>query len=119
MSKERARRRAERAAAAEAERRKREAARKRADQRAAVVGTVTAPATTAQSRLTRWWRRTYPQGDPFARGRRRRTLVVVAILLVVNILVWILTPSWALRLSAMALSGLLAPVLRTVLFDRR
>ena len=119
MSKERARRRAEREAAAEAERRKKEAARKRADQRAAVVGTVTSPASKAQSRLARWWRRTYPKGDPFARGRRRRTLVVVAILLVVNVLVWIVTPSWVLRFCAIALSALLAPVVRTLLFDHR
>jgi len=119
MSKERARRRAEREAAAEAERRKKEASRKRARQRAAVVGTVTAPASKAQSRLSRWWRRTYPKGDPFARGRRRRTMVVVAILLVVQVLVWIVTPSWVLRFCALALSLLLAPVLRTLLYDHR
>ena len=80
MAKDRARRRAEREAAAAEERRRREAQRRRSDQRAAVVGAVTAPASQAQSRLSRWWRRTYPKGDPFARGRRRRTYVVVAII---------------------------------------
>jgi Flp pilus assembly protein TadB len=119
VSKERARRRAEREAAAEEERRRREARRRRADQRAAVVGSVTAPASQAQSRLARWWRRTYPTADPFARGRRRRTAVVVAILLVVQVITWWLTPSWGLRGAVLLLSLLLAPVLRTLLFDRR
>ncbi len=119
MAKDRARRRAEREAAAAEERRRREAQRRRSDQRAAVVGAVTAPASQAQSRLSRWWRRTYPKGDPFARGRRRRTYVVVAILLVVQVLTWWLTPSWGLRGAVLLLSLLLAPVLRTLLFDRR
>ena len=119
MSKERARRRAEREALAEQERRARQAKRRRADQRAAVVGAVTAPATGARSRLSRWWRRTYPTGDPFARRRRRQTLLVLAIVLVVQVVVWWVTPSWAIRACALLLCLLLAPVLRTLLFDRR
>ena len=119
MSKERALRRAEREAAAAEERRKRQASRRRADQRAAVVGSVTAPAVKAQSRLTRWWRRTYPKADPFARRRRRQSLVVLALVLLVSVLTWILTPSWLLRGCVLLLSLLLAPVVRTLLYDRR
>jgi Flp pilus assembly protein TadB len=119
MSRERARRRSEREALAEQQRREREARRRRAEQRAAVVGAVTSPATGARSRLSRWWRRTYPKGDPFARRRRRRTLLVAVIVLAVQVLVWWVTPSWAIRACALLLSLLLAPVLRTLLFDRR
>jgi hypothetical protein len=119
MSKERARRRAEREAAAEEERRRREEKAQRAESRAALVGGVAGPARRTGTAISRWYRRTYPAGDPFARRRRRQTLVLLAILVAVQVLTWWLTPSWALRLGVLGISVLLAPVARTLLFDRR
>lgn len=119
MSKERARRRAEREAAAAEERRRREAARRRAETRAAVVGTVADPAARARSRLARWWRRTYPKGDPFARRRRRQLLVLLVLALAVQVVAWWLVPSWAGRAVVLVLTLFLLPVARVLIFDRR
>jgi Flp pilus assembly protein TadB len=119
VSKERARRRAEREAAAAEERARREAKAQRAAARAELTGTVAAPLRRTRTSASRWYRRTYPKGDPFARRRRRQTLVVVAIVLVVQILTWWLTPSWALRIGVLGISVLIAPVVRVLLFDRR
>jgi hypothetical protein len=119
MSKERARRRAAREEAAAQERAAREAKARRAASRAAVTGAVSAPVTRTRSSLSRWHRRTYPPGDPFARRRRRQTIVVVALLVVVQVLAWWLTPSWGLRVGVLAVSLLVAPVVRLLLFDRR
>ena len=119
MSKERARRRAEREAAATEERRRREAKAQRAGSRAALVDGVAGPVRRTRTSASRWYRRTYPAGDPFARRRRRQTLVLAAILVAVQVLTWWLTPSWALRLGVLGLSVLLAPVVRLLLFDRR
>ena len=66
MSKERARRRAEREAAAAEERGSARQGR-RSDPARGCRGTVTAPAA-RRSRGSRWWRRTYPPSDPFARA---------------------------------------------------
>jgi len=107
MSKERARRRAERereaavlaaARAAEVERRERRDARMR-------------PLT---SRVPR--RRNRPSGILAQRRRQNGALVVV--LLALNLLVWILSGDWALRLAAAVVSLLAAPVLHTMLFRR-
>jgi len=119
MSKQRARRREEREAAAAEERRRREARRRRAQGRAAAVGSVTAPASRARIRFARWWRRTYPPQDPFARRRRRQTFVVASIFLATQVLAWWLVPSWGVRLAVLLLSCLLVPVVRVLLFDRR
>ena len=111
MSKERARRRAEReqeaatlaaARAAEVERRERREARLRA---------ITA----------RLPRSTPPRGRPggvLAQRRRRESGTLLAALLAVNVLVWIVTGDWALRLAAVVVSLLAAPVLHTLLFRR-
>ncbi|WP_395694652.1 hypothetical protein [Nocardioides sp.] len=108
MSKERARRRAERereaavvaaARAAEAERRERREAR---------VRSVT-------SRLPQ--RRRGPSGI-LAERRRKQNGALVAILVALNVLVWILSDDWALRLAAAVVSLLAAPVLHTLLFRR-
>ena len=108
MSKERKVRRAERereaavlaaARAAEAERRERRAAR-------------TALVT---SRLPQ--RRPGPSSI-LARRRRQQTGVVVAILVFLNVLVWIFVPGWAARFGALFVSLLAAPVLYTLLFRR-
>ena len=119
MSKERARRRAEREALAAEERRIREAKAKRAAARAAVAGMVAAPVTRTRASASRWYRRTYPAGDPFARRRRRQTIVIVALLVAMQVLTWWLTPSWGLRLGVLGISLLIAPVVRLLLFDRR
>ena len=108
MSKERARRRAERereaavvaaARAAEAERRERREAR---------VRSVT-------SRLPQ--RRRGPSGI-LAERRRKQNGALVAILVALNVLVWILSDDWALRLAAAVVSLLAPPVLHTLLFRR-
>ena len=108
MSKERARRRAERereaavlaaARAAEAERRERRDARLR----------------TVTSRLPK--RRRGPAGI-LAERRRKQNGALVAVLLGINVLVWIFSDDWALRLAALVVSVLAAPVLHTLLFRR-
>ena len=108
MSKERARRRAERereaavlaaARAAEVERRERRDARMR-------------PLT---SRVPR--RRNRPSGI-LAQRRRRQNGALVDVLLALNLLVWIFSGDWALRLAAAVVSLLAAPVLHTMLFRR-
>jgi len=108
VSKERARRRAERereaavaaaARAAEAERRERRDARVRA----------------VTTRLPS--RRRRPAGI-LAERRRKQNGALVAVLLAINVLVWILSDDWALRLGALVVSILAAPVLHTLLFRR-
>jgi hypothetical protein len=109
VSKERARRRAEReraaavlaaARAAEAERKERRDARLRA----------------LASRLPQ--RRRGPAGI-LAERRRKQNGALAAVLVAINVLVWILSDDWALRLAAIVVSLLAAPVLHTLLFRRR
>lgn len=110
MSKERARLRAIReresairvaARAAEAERRERQAARRK-----------------AFGRVTAGFRPTGRQTGILARRRRHQTSLLIAVLLTLNILVWVVRPDWAARLAALILTVLAAPVLATVLFRR-
>ncbi len=120
VSKERARRRSEREAAAGKERARRDAQRDRAAKRAAVVGSVASPANRAGAWWARWRRRTFPPADPFNRRRKREWLVLIAILLVIQVLAWWLMPaSFGLRLGVLGLSLLILPVVRVILFDRR
>ena len=42
-----------------------------------------------------------------------------ALLLALNVLVWVVTPDWAARLAAVVVSALAAPVLVTLLVPRR
>lgn len=114
MSKERARRRAQReheaalrtaARAAEQERRERLAARKRALK----------AATTDRVRLT-------PVGRPtgvLARRRRKQTTVLLVVLVCLNLLVWVVRPDWQARLGALVVTVLAFPVLRLLLLPRR
>jgi hypothetical protein len=108
MSKERAQRRAERereaavvaaARAAETERKERRDARLRA----------------ITSRVPR--RRSRPSGI-LAQRRRRQTGATIAMLLALNLLVWIFLSDWAISLAALVVSLLAAPVLHTMLFRR-
>ena len=111
MSKERARRRAERereaavvaaARAAEAERRERRDARVRA----------------LTGRLPRSGPGRGRPGGVLAQRRRRQDRALLAALIAVNVLVWVVTGDWALRLAALVVSLLAAPVLHTMLFRR-
>jgi Flp pilus assembly protein TadB len=115
MSRERARRRAAReheaalrasARAAEAERRERRSSRTRALRRATT------------DRLPRRMRTGRPTGT-LARRRRRQTSLLLAVLVAVNVLVWVVRPDWAARLAALVVSVLAAPVLATLLLPRR
>jgi hypothetical protein len=106
VSKERAQRRAERereaavkaaARAREAERRARSAARRQA--------------------LTRWLPRSRVMPGMLAARRRREVAATIAILVALNLLVWIVRPDWQARLAALVVSALVAPILH--LFVRR
>jgi hypothetical protein len=114
MSKERARRRAERereaavqaaARAAEAERRERRAARARVLRRH----------TTGRLQGLR------PVGrdtGTLARRRRIRRGLLVTLLLALNILLWVVRPDWETRLAAAVVSLLAFPVLQVMLVRR-
>jgi Flp pilus assembly protein TadB len=106
VSKERAQRRAEReqeaavkaaARAREAERRARAAARKRT--------------------LTGWLPRPHVLPGTLAARRRREVAATIAVLVALNLLVWIVRPDWQARLAALVVSVLVAPILH--LFIRR
>jgi Flp pilus assembly protein TadB len=115
MSKERARRRAERereaairsaARAAQQERRERRAARARVARRVTI------------DRMPRL----APAGRPVGPGAHRRRVqvsLVLALLVAVNVLVWVVRPDWPSRFAALVVSILAAPVLVTLLVPRR
>ena len=109
MSKERAQRRAERereaaiqaaARAAEAERKERRESRKRA--------------------LTRWLpqrmtqKRRGPSGVIAERHRKQTSMLIVAAI-VVNVLVWLASGDWALRVFALLITLLVVPVAQILL----
>jgi Flp pilus assembly protein TadB len=111
MSKERALRRAERErqqALAAQQRERREA---RAKRRAAVLASVR----DAVPRRTRWAR---ARGRLADRRRAQNSLVIIAFL-AVQLLTWLLSGGWAVRMAVLVLSVLLVPVLVTLMFDRR
>jgi hypothetical protein len=114
VSKERARRRAHReheaalraaARATEEERRERRRARAKAVRRV----------TTDRVRVTRTHR---PTGS-LARRRRLQTSLLVALLVALNVLVWVVRPDWQARFAALVVSVLATPVLVTLLVPRR
>ncbi len=108
MSKERARRRAEREAAAQLD-----AARAARRARWNVL-----------ARLRRI-RRVTPKPRPtrtstaLGRHRARQNGVLLAALVAANAVYWLLQPAWSWRLGALAASALAWPLLVVVLFDRR
>ena len=110
MSKERARRRAEREAAAAllAEKRAAEVARRErwAARRRALTGWL--PSRGPRNR----------QSGILAERRRRQTATTVALVLAVVVLTWAFTASPAAVLLALAVGALGAPVLHTMLFRR-
>ena len=104
MSKERARRRAVRereagivaaARAAEAEKRERRNGRKRA---------LTSRAPRRRSRQT----------GVLAARRRRRLGIIVAIVVALNVLVWVIFPGWPMRTMVLIVSLLVTPVLHAI-----
>lgn len=111
MSKERARRRAEREqerARTSAERSRRlAAAQRRRARRERLI-----------SRLPRVRRRSRPQSALAARRRTRRAVVLV-LFVAVQVLAWLLTADWWHRLAVLAVSVLALPVLVTLVYDRR
>ncbi|MEU9885727.1 hypothetical protein AB0M95_12075 [Sphaerisporangium sp. NPDC051017] len=116
MSKERARRRAEREAeharqaAARAEREARLARRRARWNR--LTGRVPRPIRPRLIRVAR-------QGGLIARRHRAQNAVVAVLFVLVQALAWILLDGWAARAGVLVLSLLLVPVLVTVVFDRR
>ncbi|HET6698277.1 MAG TPA: hypothetical protein VFG88_04255 [Nocardioidaceae bacterium] len=121
MSRERARRRAERereaairraARAAELERHERRTARRQALRRVVPLPR------TVTGRVTRGLGRGRPTGI-LARRRRRQHLELALLLLLLNVAIWVLRPDWESRLAAALVTVLVAPVLATLLFDRR
>jgi hypothetical protein len=111
MSKERARRRAER----EAEQARRSALRAEREERRArwrerrgrLAALVPRPIRVAR------------QGGLLARRRRTQNAVMVLLFLLLQAGAWLLLSGWASRLGVLVLSLLLFPVLVTVAFDRR
>jgi hypothetical protein len=108
MSRERAQRREARereaaivaaARASQAEKRERRAARSRA----------------VRSRLPVRHSR---QTGVLAARRRKQTGATIAMLLVLNVLIWVVFPEWSARAMAAVVSLLAAPVLHTMLFRR-
>lgn len=71
-----------------------------------------------RDRLTRWWPTRRRRPGVLARRRRRQVEVLLAVLVVVNALVWFVAPSWSARALAAVASVLVAPVLFTVMFRR-
>jgi Flp pilus assembly protein TadB len=115
VSKERARRRAEREHQAALKASARAAERERRERRVARAEAVRRVTTDRMRRRTRTAR---PTGT-LARRRRVETSLVLALLVALNVLVWVLTVDWAGRLAAVVVSLLAAPVLVTLLVPRR
>ncbi len=108
MSKERARRRAER----EREQAIRTAARARADERLR-------RRSTRRRALLGWLPQPHWQPGLLARRRRRQVATTIGLLVVGNALVWFASPAWEIRIVMAMVSLLAAPVLHTLLFRRK
>ncbi|GAA3196445.1 hypothetical protein [Nonomuraea roseoviolacea] len=108
MSKERARRRAEREAARERAALRNEERQARAARRRAVVARLT-------PRPVRFAR----QGGLRARRRRAQNAVVALAFALVQVMVWLVWASLAVSFGVLVLSLLLVPVVMTLAFDRR
>src|SRR6476469_3896369 len=107
MSKERARRRAER---------EREAAIRQAAREREAVRRSRARA--RRRALTGWVPRPHLTPGVLAARRRAELMATVGVLLALNLLVWLVRPDWAARLGALVVSVLVFPVLR-LLVSRR
>jgi len=115
VSKERARRRAEREREAAIRSAARAAQQERRERRAARARVVRRATTGRLPRLTPRGRQT----GPLARRRRVQTSLLLALLVALNILVWVVRPDWPARLAALVVTVLAAPVLSVLLLPRR
>jgi hypothetical protein len=109
MSKERARRRAEREREAAMRTAARATERERSERRAARLRALTRRLPALAS------------GRPtglLARRQRQQTTFLVCLLLALNALLWFARDDWAMRLAGVVVSLLTAPVLYTLLFRR-
>ena len=116
MSKERARRRAEREAAAGLE-------RTRAARRAR-LRSLTGLARLRALRVARRSRSAAPvgrqaRGSALGRHRGRQNGLLLAVLLPLNAVYWLVQPAWPWRLGALAATVIAWPLLVVLLFDRR
>jgi Flp pilus assembly protein TadB len=107
VSKERARRRAEREhdAALRAAARQREAERR-------------ARAQARRRTLTGWIPKTRLQPGLLAARRRAELTAAIGLLLMLNLMVWLVRPDWAARLGALVVSALVFPVVRLMMQRR-
>jgi hypothetical protein len=111
MSKERARRRAEREQAAAVRRVAVERRRNRLERRVERRRALAAP----RRHRIRW------RGQQGLLARRRRTQngVILCVILALQLVVWLLTPDWWLRVAAALFAVIATPVFITVALDRR
>ena len=107
MSKERARRRAER----EQEAAIRRAAREREVERRS-------RSRARRQALTGWMPKPHLTPGVLAARRRTELMAAIGLLLLLNLLVWLVRPDWAARLGALVVSVLVFPVVR-LLVSRR
>jgi hypothetical protein len=107
MSKERARRRAERERelAAKAAARQRDQARQTRSR-------------ARRQALTGWVPRPHVTPGVLAARRRTELTATIGVLLLLNLLVWLVRPDWAARLGALVVSLLVFPVLLLVVSRR-
>ena len=111
MSKDRARRRAERKAAAVLERARRERSQRRRDRGRVLRAALARPFTALRGR---------PALDSaLRRQRRQQNGLVLAVLVAAHVAFWLFQPSWTWRISALVFTVAAWPVLVVVLFDRR
>jgi hypothetical protein len=110
VSKDRARRRAEREAAAQLQ-----AARAARRARWNVLARLRRARPPASQRPAR----PAKVATAIGRHRARQNGVLLAALVAVDAVYWLLQPSWPWRLGALAATALIWPVLVVVLFDRR
>jgi hypothetical protein len=115
VSKDRARRRAQREAVAALERARRERGRLRRARVRRVRDALLGPL--APGGALRRRRRT--PDSVLLRRKRRQDGVVLAGLAAGHVVLWLLQPSWLWRISALVLTALAWPVLTVMLFDRR
>ncbi|WP_372733405.1 hypothetical protein [Nocardioides sp.] len=112
MSKERQRRRADRERQAEIAAAHRQAlAQKQAKKQARRAGRRQALKRLLPAQHSR-------QSGPLAQRRRQQVGATIALLAVVNVLVWVFWPDWSARAMALIVSLLAAPVVHTLLFGK-
>lgn len=107
MSKERARRRAER----EQEAALKAAARQRDLERRA-------RSRSRRQSLTGWFPRPRLQPGVLAARRRTELMATFGLLFLLNLLVWLVRPDWAARLGALVVSAVVFPVVRLAMQRR-